>query len=101
MAGVVSLGLGLVSLVTSTVQTADANGQAKQTQEKETQLLNEAQQQANQQTEQKQLIQHRNAQEEALNPVAPKFSGSNTIITGPLGIPASPQSNAPKALLGS
>jgi hypothetical protein len=101
MAGVVALGLGIAGATASTVSTINANNQAQQTQAQETQLLNEATQQQQQQAEQSTLISQRNSQEALLNPVNPKFSGSNTILTGPLGIPPAANSAKPAALLGT
>lgn len=101
MAGVVALGLGLGSSIVSGIQTADANGQAKKTQDQEVQLLNEARHQTEIQQEQKGLITVRNAQESALNPPNQKFTANNTIRTGPLGLEPSPKSGAPTALLGT
>ena len=104
MAGTVALGIGLVSAGisagVSVVKTIDANNLASQTQQQQQQLLNEAQQQSQQQQDQSNLISQRTASEASLSGAAPKFNGSNTILTGPLGIPSG-SSNAPKNLLGT
>jgi len=100
MAGIVSLGIGLFSAVSSAINTSDANSQAAQTKVEDTKLLNEAQQAQQQQSADTGLIATRQAQESALNQVNSKFSGNGTILTGPLGIPA-PAQASPSALLGT
>lgn len=101
MAGIVALGVGVVSAGTSVVNTINANDQAAQTQQQETQLLNEAQQQQEQQKEQATLINQRTGQENALNPNPNKFTADNTIKTSPLGTAPAANSAKPAQLLGT
>ena len=101
MAGIVALGVGVASAVGSAINTGNANAQAQQVQQQETQLLNEAQQQQEQQKEQATLINQRTGQENALNPNTNKFTADNTIKTSPLGLPPAANSAKPAQLLGT
>ena len=101
MAGIVALGIGVFSAASSAVSTIDANNQASKTQQEEQQLLNEAKQAGENQKEQGKLISQRTAQEQQLNPVAGKWSGSGTILTGPLGVPSASKASGPTQLLGT
>jgi hypothetical protein len=99
MAGITALAVGVISAGISAVNTINANDQAGKTAQEETQLLNEANQQQAQEQESLSLISQRTAQESEITPLNPKFTGSGTIGTGPLGIiPPLPASTGGKNL---
>ena len=76
--------LGLFSVLAGGIRSlfglGAANDQAQQTQVEETQLLNEAHQQHQQQQAEPGLIDTRTAQEEQLHPINAPWTGSDTIL---------------------
>lgn len=71
---------GMAGGIGALLNLGSANKQAQQTQQEETQLLNEAHQQHAQQEAEPGLIAQRTAQEQELNPINSKWTGTDTIL---------------------